>query len=405
MLSFAILWIVTPLSATPVWEPCAPMPTPRMDEASATVNDTLYVIGGQRTTGIGEEIVLVDNVEAYVASTDEWITGYPPIPVPLAAQACAVLDGRIYLFGGVDENGEVAQVVWHWKPGESSWRIASLMMPNPIQGGAALAAGDGGILIIGGITYDGQFGSGVYRFLPGVGFSTEPSLEQERGRCGVGLSSEGIIAVGGYFHGPLSSTEILDREMWRPGPELPGARGGHLICSVGGTVFAVGGQGTGAENGGLLRNVVSLPVGGHSWVVMPSMDTPRTLLAGGVVYDYLIAAGGLSDIDGQPTGWTERIAFETLASNFESAPLPNISVIAFPNPSRGQCTVYAIFPQSGRWSLMLNDLAGREIYRTTGHSEQIELALNSSVLVNNGIYVLKAVMDDSYTSIPITVIR
>gem|GEM_PF-7034142 len=405
ILLLAIICSVAPLHGTPVWEPCSPMPTARMDAASATVHDTLYVVGGQSTAGIGEEIVLVDDVEAYVASTDEWITGFPPIPVPMAAQAAAVLDGRIYLFGGVDENGDVTRIVWHWKPGESSWRIAPLLLPIPLQGGAAIAAENGGILIIGGITSGGQYGSNVYRFIPGVGFNEEPSLEQERGRCGVGLSGEGIMAVGGYFHGPLSSTEVLDRGTWQPGPELPGERGGHLICSVGGAVFAVGGQGIELDNDGLLRSVVSLPPDGHFWVFMPPMDTPRTLLAGGVVADYLVAAGGLSDFEGQPNGWTERIAFATLASNYDGAPKPSISVIAFPNPSQGQCTISALFPRTDRWIVSLNDLTGREVFRKAGESEQLELSLNPSMLSTNGVYIINAIMRDSHASIPITVIR
>jgi len=405
IVSLAILSAVSPTGATPVWEPCTPMPTPRMDAASATVNDTLYVIGGQGNTGIGEGVVLVDAVEAYIGSTDEWITDFPAIPVPMAAQACAVLDGRIYLFGGVDENGETARIIWHWKPGESTWKIAPLLLPEPIQGGAAIAAEDGGILIIGGIASDGQYGSDVYRFTPGVGFNVEPSLEQERGRCGVGITSDGIIAVGGYFHGPLASTEIFDRETWQPGPELPGARGGHLICSVGGTVYAIGGQGTDLDNGGLLRSVVGLPCGERMWIMMPSMDSPRTLLAGGVISDYLVAAGGLSDIEGQPGGWTERIAFATLASSFDRAPLPTISILVYPNPSRGNCTVSAYFPQSAPWKLSLNDLAGREVYANTGNSDKIRFVFQTSDHLSNGTYILRASMDDASTSIPITFIR
>jgi hypothetical protein len=174
---------------------------------------------------------------------------------------------------------------------------------------------------------------------------------------------------------------------------------------VGGTVFAVGGQGIELDNDGLLRSVVSLPPDGHSWVLMPSMDTPRTLLAGGVVADYLVAAGGLSDFDGQPNGWTERIAFATLASNYDGAPKPTITVIAFPNPTQGQCTISALFPRADRWIVSLNDLTGREVFRKAGESEHLELSLNPSVFSTNGVYIINAVMDNSHASIPITVLR
>ncbi|HET9281820.1 MAG TPA: hypothetical protein VFR24_07645 [Candidatus Angelobacter sp.] len=94
------------------WVAKAPMPTPRLAAAAASVNGIVYVIGGDVSwfgcgfTGVNE---------AYNPATDTWTT-MAPMPTARAAYAAAVVNGIIYIVGGSEGCFPPSRVVEAYDP-------------------------------------------------------------------------------------------------------------------------------------------------------------------------------------------------------------------------------------------------------------------------------------------------
>jgi N-acetylneuraminic acid mutarotase len=167
----ATVWVYDPASDT--WQELPPMPEPRLAGAAVTLNDKIYIAGGAggsqdllefspdqadwrplsapnqarehvnavvfedeiwflggRWSGEGE----LASVEIYTPATDTWRNG-PPMQVPRAGFAAAVVDGHIVVAGGeVVSNGtETLASVEMLTPGSAGWQMGP-SLPVPIHG-------------------------------------------------------------------------------------------------------------------------------------------------------------------------------------------------------------------------------------------------------------------------------
>jgi N-acetylneuraminic acid mutarotase len=94
---------------TDTWETKAPMPTPRFYLSANTVNDKIYLIGGLNDTDYNPPIIVSDLNEVYDPQTDTWSTK-TPTSNPVYNYASAVLDNKIYLFGGGTSEDDLTQI-------------------------------------------------------------------------------------------------------------------------------------------------------------------------------------------------------------------------------------------------------------------------------------------------------
>ena len=78
------------------------MPTSRAGGAAAVLDDRIYVFGGEgnpiSATGV------FDDAESYDAATDSWSI-HAPMPTPRHGSGAAALMGRIYVLGGANRDG------------------------------------------------------------------------------------------------------------------------------------------------------------------------------------------------------------------------------------------------------------------------------------------------------------
>jgi N-acetylneuraminic acid mutarotase len=81
-----------------VWVELSPMPSKRGGLASAAVNDTIYVFGGEEPSGT------FNNNEKYDPRIDTW-TSAQPMPTARHGFAAAAVDYKIYVIGGGPEPG------------------------------------------------------------------------------------------------------------------------------------------------------------------------------------------------------------------------------------------------------------------------------------------------------------
>jgi len=126
------------------WTVRAPMPTARWDAASAVVNGKIYVFGGGSTIGT---LPLTTN-EMYDPATNTWTTK-APMPTGRSAAAAAAVNGKIYVIGGFTGSGsQTTHVNEMYDPATNTWTTKA---PRPrFATRAGIAVINGKIYVVGG---------------------------------------------------------------------------------------------------------------------------------------------------------------------------------------------------------------------------------------------------------------
>lgn len=132
------------------WTPKADMPTARADLGLAAANGKLYAIGGiQGTTYLATVEEFTPGADA--ADPGAWIAR-SAMPTARSDIATAVVDGRIFVFGGFNL-AQPLQTTEAYEPVAESWTArAPVLLPVAGAFGAAL---DGHVFLIGGVTGGG----------------------------------------------------------------------------------------------------------------------------------------------------------------------------------------------------------------------------------------------------------
>ncbi|MBE9059512.1 kelch repeat-containing protein [cf. Phormidesmis sp. LEGE 11477] len=139
------------------WLSAPDMPTARNSHAAAVINGKMYVVGGRQFTEQenGEYAnVNVASLEVYDPAAESWET-LAPLPQAAGGITAAVLDGKLYAFGGeqwVPEKTVIAES-WVYDPASDQWTAAP-DMPTPRHGIAAGVIGNR-IYVLGGATETG----------------------------------------------------------------------------------------------------------------------------------------------------------------------------------------------------------------------------------------------------------
>lgn len=129
------------------WEPLPPLPTPRNSSAAAVLGGRLHVAGGRIVGPAGLTNLTVH--EAWDPKAARWVT-LAPMPQPRGGHAAAVLNGRLYCFGGESfgPEGRAHDEVFAYDPVADRWEEAP-KMPMPLHGLGAVTMG-GRIRLVGG---------------------------------------------------------------------------------------------------------------------------------------------------------------------------------------------------------------------------------------------------------------
>jgi len=142
----------TTISTDSFWTTGASMPSARSEIAGAVLNDKIYIIGGfDDETGRSSS-----SVEVYDPSINEWSSSVSkaatiaPLPQPLDHTAAASYDGKLYVVGGGYLNrDDLSNKLFIYDPINNKW-IEGEDLPSPR--GALTANFINGILyVIGGV--------------------------------------------------------------------------------------------------------------------------------------------------------------------------------------------------------------------------------------------------------------
>ena len=113
------------------WRARATMPTPRNHTTAGVVNGKIYVIGGRIGAAFIAASSNLDNVEAYDPATDTWSVPLAKMPTARSGLCGGVHDGRVYVAGGEWQNA-VEQTAYRafeaYDPATNSWSVMPPMV-------------------------------------------------------------------------------------------------------------------------------------------------------------------------------------------------------------------------------------------------------------------------------------
>jgi DNA-binding CsgD family transcriptional regulator len=211
---------------TPDWPMKAAKPTAVKDIRAVVVAGEIVVPGG--CDGAGNAVA---PVEIYDTALDAWRSG-PPLPEPVCDYALAEVNGRIFIFGGRSgaSAANATEKVWSLLFGRDNTWQAEPRLDRP-RSGMAAAVVDGRIHLIGGRDDQDEMRDNHWIFDPALesrwmeGAGDERPLPSGRaGHVAVGVSVlQRIYLVGGNQDRGEPDTLVLDLsgdEGWRPFAEI-----------------------------------------------------------------------------------------------------------------------------------------------------------------------------------------
>ena len=275
-------------STTMTWAPRAPMPTQRLEMASASLDGRVFVIGGLSATG-----ATLDTVEVYDPATDAWTEG-PAHPVPIHHPMAAVLDGVLYVAGGYGPSGAATRRVHRLGP--DGWEPVA-RLPLARAAGTMVALG-GRLLIAGGIDLSGDIGREMLAYDPGAdAWAVVDGPPTPREHLGGAVADGRFVTVGGRVaRQQLGTVEAWDPAtgVWGTLAEMPTPRAGLGVTGTcAGGLVAIGGEDIRGVDDRTFPEVEAWdPVTGawSSWVPLPEGRHGVAVVSAGPVV--LVIGGG-----------------------------------------------------------------------------------------------------------------
>ena len=220
------------------WSSSTPMPSRRAEHAAAVIDGVIYLPGG--LDGDGKTL---DTFESYDPATDTWAT-LPPLPEPRDHFGLAALDGKLYLTGGsIFFEGAVRASTWAYDPAAATW-TALAPMPAPRNQHGSLAI-DGKIYVAGGVVR-GPDSRALWAYDPATGeWQTDLApMPTEREHLAVVGAGGRLIALGGRKGSNFAAVEAFDpaTNTWESFPDMPTPRGGMTADVIDGVIHVAGGE-------------------------------------------------------------------------------------------------------------------------------------------------------------------
>src|SRR5919198_1625612 len=131
-----------------IWMKGSPMPTPRFEVSVEALDGKVYVVGGTDRNGD-----LTDIVEVYDPQTDEWSTA-ASTPEPLDHTGLAAYNGKLYLVGGFKDGRTPTDTLFIYDPKTDKWEEGSSMPTS--RAGLSADFIDGILYAVGGSTGDNK---------------------------------------------------------------------------------------------------------------------------------------------------------------------------------------------------------------------------------------------------------
>jgi serine/threonine protein kinase/N-acetylneuraminic acid mutarotase len=276
--------------ATQTWAPLPDMQTARHGMAVDAVADSVYVVGG--STGVGNGAVTSSAESLKLAArklqpASKWRT-LGDAPTARLQTAWTVLDGKIWIFGGLRMGTEL-QTVETYDPRTGAWQTEP-SLPIPLHHAAA-ATYRGEVVVIGGASDNIAQGSNKVFVLRGNSWEELPSLNHARAAPAAAAVGDKLIVTGGQNDKEIvPQTEVFDGKSWTQAADMPTPREHSGAVSDGRYFYVVGGRFLGADKNSAAFDRFD-PESGE-WTTLPDVPNPHGSFGAAYVDGRIVAVGG-----------------------------------------------------------------------------------------------------------------
>ena len=123
------------------------MPVARSYHPAAVVDGKIYVVGGEIEDDEGGGVVATDRVDMYDPAAGSW-QPMAAMPIDRSSHAAAIVDGKIYVTGGLDETGQYSDALEAYDPVTNTWAtLASFSQARAYHASAVI---NGKLYVFGG---------------------------------------------------------------------------------------------------------------------------------------------------------------------------------------------------------------------------------------------------------------
>jgi serine/threonine-protein kinase PknK len=276
--------------ATKTWAGMPDMGTARHGMAVAAVGKSVYAIGGSTGVGDGEVTSSAEALQLAarkVQPASQW-RSLPDAPTARLQMAWAVLDGRIWIMGGL-QAGAALQTVESYDPKTGAWQTEP-SLPVPLQHATA-ATYRGEVVVVGGASDNIAQASNKVFALRGGSWVELPSLGHARAAAAAAVVGDKLVVVGGQNAKQLvPQTEVFDGVSWKSAADLPTPREHLAAVSDGVYVYAIGGRFLSADKNSAAFERFD-PVSA-TWTKLVDMPTPRGSYGATFIDGRIVAVGG-----------------------------------------------------------------------------------------------------------------
>jgi hypothetical protein len=275
---------------TPTEEALPELDAVRQEHSVAALRGEIYVIGGY-TPMITASVLAYDPATMMFRSARDFPTPFNHPNVGVVGDELIV--AGYYVNGMTTPTGEV----WAYDPDADEWSERTPMPPGTDRGAACTAVLDSKIYVFGGAR---EGASVAFASAYDVAMDTWedlPDMPVRREHCAAGAIGGKLYIVGGRADG----IEGLDTTSFEFDPASPGyvpiapiptPRGGVAAAVLGDQLFVFGGEGSEDAPNGVFPDVEAYDPATDSWEVYPAMDVPRHGFGAAVVGDRIYLMGG-----------------------------------------------------------------------------------------------------------------
>ena len=290
--------------------------TPRQEHGVALLGDDVYVLGGILPFN-GSTYPTTDIVQKFNLKTGAW-TKTAPMPAALNHANIAVIDGKIYYFGGLEATDFTywkatgASAVYH--PSTDKWTILSSMPEGRAIGSAATLVVGETIYLPGGLLYTNTTHDqeGTTTMFTSYNLRTKkwkilPDLPAPRDHAGKGIYGDMLYVLGGRAFGNKNVVDTvfgfnLSSHSWstRFAP-MPTPRGGVASATIGSQIFTAGGEGNPNTSTAIFPQMQAYDAARNTWIKYADMVTPLHGTASVTYKGQIIIPGGAPVTGGDPS--------------------------------------------------------------------------------------------------------
>jgi N-acetylneuraminic acid mutarotase len=313
------------ISTKSCFKAVAPLPTTIGEHSVATINNDLYLIGGQYPSG-NNGGAAADFTLTYNTNSNKW-TSHPPLPIPYHHSNVAAVDGKVYVLGGyTGKTGWIAsEKSYSYDPAAERW---SELADAPIKRGSAAVGVHGKtIWLAGGETTPvgaGPKTRGSTNMKPLADVASydiaankwtvhpDISLPEEREHAGGAVIGDVMYVVGGRRRGKefnrdtVFALNLAAPKRWESLKPMPSKRGGMGVAALGKKIYTFGGEWEANGTTGVFNNVEVYDTVSNSWTVETPMRAGRHGFGAAAIGDIVYLVGGGAKAGGSsPTNLVE----------------------------------------------------------------------------------------------------